>query len=209
MREANRLARHRRGVGHMGAAGVSCLMLLLCGCVPANNDQPYVDNQSQSKSRAGLFRICRPDTDGPETLLTLSYHPAGGQSPQAQPRRSIRCGRRCGAPTQLWPPTSVETRPAARSGRWSRAAAGDARGSDRCDVDRAGSGSGNPGPDGRGCHPRCIAGTLARTQRYSRGWGVFCPGGEMNVRLLEGPPAQQRWSSTHPSSAVLRAGAKR
>jgi len=58
MRDADRLVRHRRSKARLGARRVGCLILVLCGCVPAVvMTSTYVTRENSRGARAALFRI--------------------------------------------------------------------------------------------------------------------------------------------------------
>ena len=84
MRDANRLL-SRRGAGQRWAlAGVGCLVLLLCGCVPAVViTSTYIDKRNQSEEPAQLYAPSSDQTqaDHGPLLATKNYKgPAeGGQ----------------------------------------------------------------------------------------------------------------------------------
>ena len=167
MRDANRLVRHRRGVGQGWApAGVGCLILLLCGCVPAVvMTSTYVDKRDQSEEPAQVSSASadQTQTDQRPLLTTKNYRdPAGGGQESTQVYRATLdqvWAAALKALTQLKASVTNSTRDQAGgeiAGRWvGGPAAGDARGADRCDVDPGhDSGRAIRGPDGRGCHPR-------------------------------------------------------
>ena len=93
MRDANRLVRHRRGVGQGWApAGVGCLILLLCGCVPAVvMTSTYVDKRDQSEEPAQVSSASadQTQTDQRPLLTTKNYRdPAGGGQESTQVYRA-------------------------------------------------------------------------------------------------------------------------
>ena len=87
MREANRLVGPRRGVGHGWAlAGVGCLILLLCGCVPAVvMTGTYIDKREHSEGPAPLSSptSAQTQTDERPLLTTKNYRDPTGGGPES------------------------------------------------------------------------------------------------------------------------------
>ena len=87
MREVNRFVGHRPGVGKGWApAGVGCLILLLCGCVPAVvMTGTYIDKREQSAEPAQLSSPTSDQTPTDQTplLTTKNYRGPTGGGPES------------------------------------------------------------------------------------------------------------------------------
>ncbi len=93
MREVNRFVGHRRGVGKGWAAvGVGCLILLLCGCVPAVvMTGTYIDKREQPAEPVPLASPSSDPTQADERplLTTKNYKsPTGGGQESTQVYRA-------------------------------------------------------------------------------------------------------------------------
>ena len=93
MRDAKRLVRHRRAPGRGWAlAGVGCLLLLLCGCVPAAvMTSTYMDKREQSGEPAQVASPSSNPTQADERplLTTKNYRdPTGGGQESSQVYRA-------------------------------------------------------------------------------------------------------------------------
>ena len=82
MRDANRMARRRRGLGQgRTLAGVGCLILLACGCVPAVvMSKTYIENREQSGESAQAHSLSsdQTQTDQRPLLTTKDYRDSTG-----------------------------------------------------------------------------------------------------------------------------------
>ena len=93
MRDVNWAVRHRRGVWHgLVPAGVGCLMLLLCGCVPAMvMTSTYIDKREQADEPAQRSSPAADQTqsDDRPLLTTKNYRaPTGGGQESTQVYRA-------------------------------------------------------------------------------------------------------------------------
>ena len=93
MRDVNWAVRHRRGVWHgLVPAGVGCLMLLLCGCVPAVvMTSTYIDKREQADEPAQRSSPAADQTqaDDRPLLTTKNYRdPTGAGQDSTQVYRA-------------------------------------------------------------------------------------------------------------------------
>jgi hypothetical protein len=93
MRDTDQMVRRRLGLGQgWPLAGVGCLILLLCGCVPAVvMTGTYIDNREESDDPTQVYSVSsnQAPTDQTPLLTTKDYRdPAGGVPESTQVYRA-------------------------------------------------------------------------------------------------------------------------